>query len=203
MAASLRGLSPHSCPFLNCDLLISGRLMVVDKGFSILLSGLRSYLDSVVLGFGDGSFYASLPLSANVCHVSGRGLGQEIIFCSMPQGSKHLLLFFSLLLFLVSIQNSGPSIFIVPTLGANSFACTLPSVSPYLCFGPLAVISYPSPSITLELLVVSNKLVVGPGLFLSGSQGFGFYPLPQWLLISATHLPFGEGRISCPFFSGK
>lgn len=94
MAASLRGLSPHSCPFLNCDLLISGRLMVVDKGFSILLSGLRSYLDSVVLGFGDGSFHASLPLSANICHVSVGGLGQEIIFCSMPQGSKYLLLFF-------------------------------------------------------------------------------------------------------------
>lgn len=68
--------------------------MVVDKGFSILLSGLRSYLDSVVLGFGDGSFHASLPLSANICHVSVGGLGQEIIFCSMPQGSKYLLLFF-------------------------------------------------------------------------------------------------------------
>lgn len=174
----------------------------VEEGFSILLI-LPVVFDSVVLSSGDGTFNASPPLSVSICHKTIRSLGQEIIFCSLPRSDKFLC-YFCFVCFLCLNQSRilGPSSFTVHPLEANKFAPTFPWVSPYLCFGLLVVISSPSQSAGLVLLVSSSKLAVGPRVFPTPlSESHGLASIPPSMPVSLCCSPYVWWReVFLPFF---
>lgn len=130
ISASLESLS-HVLILLSmvecCDLLLSGRFMVVAKKvlFSLVLV---LVLGLVCLGFEGGSF--SSPGSETLPYIWG-DLGQEIIFCPIPR--------VAIVFFLYQCRILGPSNFCAPLLGSDNF-CSYSSLSvvPF-CLGPVAI----------------------------------------------------------------
>lgn len=183
------------------DLFLSGRLMVGGRGILHSLDlacGLR-FCGSELWRWN----VQCISSLVSICHKTIRSLGKEIIFCSLPRSDKFLC-YFCFVCFLCLNQSRilGPSSFTVHPLEANKFAPTFPWVSPYLCFGLLVVISSPSQSAGLVLLVSSSKLAVGPRVFPTPlSESHGLASIPPSMPVSLCCSPYVWWReVFLPFF---